>query len=681
MKWGKTVMKSRTSLLNPAVLLNDFKSFAWIGVVYLLGLLFTIPFNLYLQYNNAIKYGNPYPNYLNILSFDGSSSPFIILIPVLTGLLLFRYLQTSKAADMVHALPIKRATLYNTHLLSGLIFLFVPLLITGLITWLIVTGLPFEHLCGHDVLVWLGISLIMNLLLFMTTIATGMITGMSSVQGILSYILLFLPTGLSILLLYNMQIYTFGFAIDYYTTKINISPLLRMMESSQYPIQSSQIIAYLLISILLYGLGRYLYQRRQLEQAGNALTFDILYPIFKYGVTFCTMLLLGAYLYSETNSQAWTYFAYLLGSLLAYLLMEILFKKSLHVFNLPTFKGYGIFALTMIILIAALQFDCTGYEKKVPALAEIESVYLDNCFYPLTYRTEQTSYNYQYDNNGRPYPPAKPIYQDQANIRSIHDLQQHIIANCDQEQARLANNPQAPSEPVSLAYTLKNGDHIYRQYALTPGKYDNQLKSVFESSEYKKFHNEILRVNPADVNLIEIRAEQADTGVKFSDPEQIQQAIRLLQQEVLQQSYAEMKDQRNPWANIMLHTNDHHTVYLSWEKSYADFDQWLKTNGQYNQARIIPDRDLDYAIVVKNMKDPKDADTVRAQPIHPGPQQLSEWEDIAGSIKITNPRQLEQCLQKYLNNEQQDYRILFVLKNGNAFFGSLAEADLPESVQ
>lgn len=672
MKWGKTVMKSKTSLLDRAILLNDFKSFAWIGIVYLLGLLFIVPFNLCLLYNNWLKNDYQVPNYLNVLAYNDMSLILTMIIPVLTGILLFRYLQTNKAADMVHALPIKRATLYNTHILAGLIFLLVPLLITALVTWAIVAGLPIENLSGQDILVWLGISVLINLLLFMTSVATGMITGMSSVQGVLSYILLFLPTGLSFLLLYNMQIYTFGFAYGYYVENISVSPLLRMTEFSRYPIQTSEIIAYILIIILLYGLSRYLYQRRHLERAGDALTFDILYPLFKYGVVFCTALLLGIYLYAETDSRGWTYFAYLLGSIPAYFLMEILFKKSLHVFNRQAFKEYGIFALTMIVLIAAVQFDCTGYEQRAPKLAEVESVFLDNYFYPLTYRDENVKYAFQSDYHEESYPPTRAIYKNQANINAIHALQQSIIANRDQEKARLTDN-RLPAETVCLAYTLKNGDHIYRQYALTPGKYEQQLQVIYESSEYKQFHNNILRVNPTDVYLIEMRAEQTDRMVNVSDAAKIQQAIRILQNEVINQSYADIKDQRNPWAYIMIHTKDHHLVHLSWEKSFADFDSWLKTAGLYDQSRIMPELDLAYAIVVPNTDSPDS----KVQYAQPGPKEIAAWENTAGHRKITDPQKLEQCLQKYTYNKQQNYKILFVQKNGTAFFGNMAEADLP----
>lgn len=676
-------MKSKTSLLDRAILLNDFKSFSWIAVVYLLGLLFALPLNLYLLYTSTIKHAYQYPNYLHVFAFNFDSSPIalilMIIIPVITGLLLFRYLQSNKSADMVHALPIKRATLYNTHILAGIIILYVPLLITALISWAIVAVLPLKSLSGHDVLVWLGISLLINLLLFMTGVATGMITGMSTVQGVLSYILLFLPTGLSTLLLYHMGIYTYGFAIDYYAVKINFSPLSRIPDFSRFPIQTSEIIAYILISILLYGLGRYLYQRRQLERAGQALSFDILYPLFKYGVTFCFMLLLGAYFFMQTRSLVWVYLAYFLGSLLAYFLMEILFNKSIYVFNRQAIKGYGFFVLSMVILIAALHFDCTGYEKRIPELAEIENVYLDNYFYPLTYQPEQEVDRIQYDDNELSYPPIKSIYKDQANIKRIYNLQQCILANRTQEQAYLLNNSSAPSETICLAYTLKNGQHIYRQYSFTPGKYDSEMKSIYESNEYKRYHNQILNVDAENVNLIEIRAAEVDRIVNISNPEQIRQAIQILQKEVFEQSYAEMKDQRSSWADITIRTNDHRCFYLSWNKSYAYFDQWLKTSGQYEQARIIPERDLDYAIVAKNFKDSKTTGRMKPFPGHPSPEDLSAWEHMPASLKIADPVQLEQCLQKYTNNEQQEYKIMFVLKNGNAFYGYLPEAVLGSS--
>lgn len=654
------------------MLINDLKGCGWIGIVYLLGLLFVVPLNLYLRYTNTIENGYPYSNYLNVLAFNGSSSSFVVIlimaVPVLTALLLFRYLQNSKAADMVHALPIRRATLYNTHLLAGLILLFVPVLITGLAAWSLVSGLAMKGLSGQDVLVWLSISLLLNLLFFMTAAAAGMITGISIVQGVLTYILLLLPTGLSVLLLHNLDHFIYGFAFEYYVENVIPSPLLRMMEFTSYPIHRSEIAAYLLISLLLYGAGLWLYQRRALERAGNAFAFDILYPIFKYGVAFCFMLLAGSYLNVATENMGWTYIAYFLGSLLAYIAMEMLLKKSLYVFSLKTFKGYGVFAVVMVLLLAGLQADVLGLERKIPPLAEVESVYMDYSFYPLTYRIEHLVSYDSYRDDDIPYPPVKSIYRDQANINSIHALQQIAVENREAHQAWLAAHPKAPGQYVSLAFTLKNGAHFYRQYILPAGRYDEQFRQVMESREYKNFHYEVLAMQPANVDVIEIQAAESNRMVTISDPKLIRQAVGILQQETLGQRYADMKDQRPPWANIVMRTRDHHQISLEWSKCFDGFEQWLQGIGQYEQARIMPAQDLAYAVIVQNTPNPDN--TVEAFPVGPDTYMAASWEGMPGSMKTTDSSQLEVYLQNY-TWEEKPYKIAFVLKNGRAFYGYL----------
>ena len=390
------------------------------------------------------------------------------------------------------------------------------------------------------------------------------------------------------------------------------------------------------------------------------------------------MLLLGAYIYNRTGGLGWLFFAYLLGSLLAYLLVVILFKKSIYVFDFKNFKGYGIFAIAMVVMIAALHFDIIGFEKKVPAVGEIDCVYMDYSFGALTYMPSRFAHN---SDNAIPYPATKPIYKDGENVEIIQALHQSIISNRKQDKTALANNRARYEayENVSLAYTLKNGAHIYRQYTISPDKYRDNLAALYESQEYKNYHHNILRVNAADVNLIEIQASQINRIVNISDPEQIQAAVKILQDEVLHQSYAEMTDSREAWAHISVYTNDRHVIYLSWCKSFADFDNWLKTDSRYSLARINAERDLSHAIIIKNIREPEKKEAVRSDTAR-SDQTLSEWENTPGNFKISDPHQLEECLQKYVRDDKQEYQILFVLKEGGMFTGFLAKDDLPESI-
>ncbi|MDD3268362.1 MAG: DUF6449 domain-containing protein [Syntrophomonadaceae bacterium] len=676
-------MKSTTSFINPGVLLNDFKRFTWISIAYLLGLLMTVPLNLFLIYNTAKRTGNQTINYF--MQFNIDSSPFelilVIIVPVLTGLFLFRYLHSSQAADMEHSLPIKRETLYNTHILAGLIFLFVPLLITALSTWAIKSGFNIESLSGTTILTWLGICLLFNLLFFLLSAATAMITGMSSVQGILTYILLFLPTGLSVLILHNLAIYVYGFAFDYYVNRIFISPLMRITEFGNYPIHHSQIISYILAAVALYFIGRILYQHRRLEKAGNAMAFDILQPVFKYGVTFCTMLLMGSY-YFVYLGMPWTYLGYFLGSILAYFLMEILLNKSFRVFSWSTVKGYGLYSLFAVILIAGMHYDFSGTQQRLPELADVKSIYMGSSFYSLNYREQRLSPNSEYYIYEINYPPTKPIYTDKANIARIHALHRSIINNLDKaKKSYISRRSNEPGEYISLAYIFKDGSHMYRQYSLSAGDYMRFLKPIYESVEYKRFNNKILDLNLADINMLEVHAREMAKFAHFTDPQQIKQAVIILQNEVLKEKYEEMTDHREPWSSIDIRTNDRHVVSLSWNKSYADFERWLKTTGKYKQSRIIPGEDLAYAMVRKSTADGKTNNTARIYPSRLSPRELLAWEQMSDTIKVSNPEQLEVCLRQYTYNRQPDYDIVFLLTNGSSIYGGFTEADAPDFIK
>jgi len=688
-------MKLKTFFINQGVLLNDFKSFGWVGAVYLLGLLLSVPFKIIMLHSNmeVDRLSQDPEIYLRIFLFNDLLQLMLLIIaPVLAALLLFGYLQNGKAADMAHALPVKRETLYHTHILSGLIFLFVPLMITALAAWALVAGLGIPKVSGQDIFTWLAVSLLFNLLYFITGVTTGMFTGLSSVQGVLSYILLLLPTGLSILLPYNMRIYTYGFALDSYMQFVKISPLVKIFSCQ---IHTTEIAAYFLASIALYLLGLYLYRRRQLEAAGSAITFDALRPLFKYGVAFCFMLFVGDYFYQTQDSLSWAYFGYLLGSLPAYLGAEILLQKSLHVFKPKIIKGFGIYALIVIICIGALQLDFTGYEKRLPELAEVESVYMDSipyrAFYPNYEEGIIHTVNHQDAGTISSLEMPPPVYTRAEDIAAVYSLHQKIVSNRAVEKAAMQDGYRHTHSIVTgvsrhfyLVYNLKNGSHIYRQYSvIDPSDYARQLKSIFESREYKIFHNAILSINPSEIKMLEINAGEADKSVRIVDQELIQQAVAALQSDIMKQTYEEMIVDRPGWANINMVLKNNKTTEFSWEKSYVNFEQWLKNTGEYNNARLIARDDIQYAVVTKQTGAGEEG-TEEYRRYKEEPQQLLlDAEKIPGHLKIIDPEKLEVCLRQYTSNYryQKPYDIVFLLKNGNVFAGGFTEADAPPFVK
>ena len=696
-------MRLKMSYINRGILLNDFKRFGWISAGYLLGMLLSVPLMILTLHTQVERTGvlSDRNAYLQVFQFNSPLQLILlILVPILTGLWLFQYLQDGKAADMAHALPVKRETLYNTHILAGLIFLFVPLMITALVSWALIAGLGITQVGSLNVLIWLAFSLLFNLLFFMTSVATGMSTGMSTVQAVLSLILLLLPSGLAMLLMYNFKMYAYGFAFDHYYGGIHYyySPLLRI--SNIFAIQSGEIIAYLLICIALYLVGRYLYQRRQLETAGDAITFGILRPIFKYGATFCFMMLAGSYFFSTQNgSMSWTYFGYVIGSLAAYFLSEILLNKSLHVFQWKAVKGYGVFSLVIVLLIAWLHFGLGGYEQKVPELSQVDSVYFANYFIneqantsPMASQLYQPApigmTQNQIDNRYLPLELPLPVFKDANSIADIYGLHQKLIDNRAKEKtADPANGGIARinKTPLCLVYNLKNGTHIYRQYTVRLSDYTQQLKPLYESSEYKYLHNAILEVNPAEIKVMDIAAEQTNRSVRLVDPKLIQQAVATLQSDIGQQTYEETISERPGWAHITILLEDKRTVEMEWEKSYVNFDQWLKDIGEYNNARLIPRDDIQYAIVVKGtVISNEDMDKYQRYP----QLYLMALEKSPGCLKVSDPENLEACLRYYTSLDQQpyttpvqSYQVVFLLKNGSPLMGAFTDADAPAFVK
>ena len=225
--------------------------------------------------------------------------------------------------------------------------------------------------------------------------------------------------------------HVYGFPYDLYAAANldKLSPLLRIPSSGSIPLSTGELIFYILLCIALYLIGRYLYQQRKVESAGNAITFTVLRPIFKYCVTFCTMLLLGSYFYSTQENIIWTYFGYLLGAGIGYFLTAILLEKSIAVFKWQQVKGLGVYTLVIIGLIGLLQVDIIGYEKRLPEMSQVENVYMDTHFHPLIYKAAM--------HNGTSVKPHLALFKDKDNIANIYNLHQEIIAHRGEEKGSL----------------------------------------------------------------------------------------------------------------------------------------------------------------------------------------------------------------------------------------------------
>jgi len=257
-------MKSKTSFFNKGIFFNSLKRFSWIGIVYFIALFLTVPMKILMYHDNNFKYTNRPFN--NIFNFNPEIQALLILtVPVITAMALFTYLHSKKLGDLIHSLPIKREKIYNNYIVIGIMLLIIPLIINGITLIILNFSLDLgKYYNVKDVLIWISVASTMNVTVFLASVFVGMNTGILIGQGILTYVALFLPVGLFLLLGYNVQLFLYGFSSQYYFIK-NIellSPITRAFElwNKRYPMTLTEVFVYILISIVLYFLAKYLYR-------------------------------------------------------------------------------------------------------------------------------------------------------------------------------------------------------------------------------------------------------------------------------------------------------------------------------------------------------------------------------------------------------------------------------------
>lgn len=645
-------MKSKTSSFNRGIFLNDLKRFSWLGIAYFVALFFTLPLRIYMQYSEDI-------NRLRWMRhiFDIENIAFLILsVPVLIGILLLRYLQVKKNSDFVHSLPVKREKIFSSNIVIGIILLVVPIILNALLAMILNVTLDLgNYFTIKDILLWAEINIAINVFVFMITIFAGIISGITILQGILTYIFMFLPAGISLLILTNLKYLLYGFRYDSIieNTILKFSPVVRMLSYSYHDMKQVEILIYILICVFFYFLSRFLYKKRSLETATNSIVFNKLKPVFKYGVTLSTMLLGGIY-FGETQNKNiyWTLFGYIIGSLIGYIIAEIILKKSFKAFK--NLKGYLIYLIVIVLVLVGMKFDITGYESYVPDIDNISSMYFGNNYYQYN----EMGY---IDNLG---------FKEEENIKNIYALHKIII----KDKNKYINKIYGMRNFI-FTYELKNGKKVTREYSIRYEDYSKYLKPIYESKEYKILNNSIFTVDTEKTDKLTIRPNaNVQKSVILIDNSEIKEALDILKSDILNESYEEMNMNIGAWSQLELLLNNDVRVYSNWKKNYKEFEKWLSEKGYLENVRVMPE-DISYVRVQEF--DEKDNDL-----------KYREYETVESErndkrvLRIRDKQKIDILLRTYTDNwtENRKYHIEFFNERDEQILSGTYEDDAPDFI-
>jgi ABC-2 type transport system permease protein len=624
--------------------------------------MFTVPLELMQLATRDYVVFEDYKNYLYVNT--ELQILFLFTIPVAAGLLLFRYLQNEASVDMIHSLPIRRVTLYVSHIMSGLLLLLVPIVLMSCVTFFVTKSIEEFHsiLTPLELLSWTGLITLLTCMMFFVTVAVGMMTGMSSAQAILTYIFFFLPIGMVAMVSYNLSFLLFGFSSIFIDEKLTyLSPFLRFVEiwNTKDPFSILEIFIYTIIVICSFFIGLGLYKARQLESATDVIAFPFLKPVFKYGVTFCSMTIGGSYFsITGTLNWSWIIFGYISGALIGYIVAEMILQKTWRIFHFRVFTGFIGYSIIFIIILFSIKTDLIDFEKKLPRMDQISEVYFGD-----KYEMQELMRN-----DIEVYSDSKLYIQDVRNLHEYITGKQDLIEAQTDEKYR---------QDMVITYRLNDGRLFTREYRLPVQLMKEKLMPVMEADSYKKILPEYTQLQKS-IRLINI-VPNGPVGkqVTITDQKEITEFSRVIEKDLLSQTLDDLVQSTSPWGYIEISTKaageDHsYEGYpIEWKKSYDETTKWLDEHGYLDDARINIDDLLKAEITKVNL--PKDLEYYNPDELFISGEQF---------FTITDKELLSKTLEHFTEySEEHTYYIKFTLKDGNEWYGSIPDEDVPIDIQ
>ncbi|WP_059170383.1 DUF6449 domain-containing protein [Bacillus sp. FJAT-27445] len=650
-------MPSRMSLFNKDLILQIARSVGWISIVYFLVLLFILPIRMLMLYSDReLHVWTPSET---LFQYDfGIQFVLVIAAPVLLSVFLYRFLHVKQWSDLMHSLPVKRTHIYHFYTVAGFVFLVLPILLISAIILAMQTAYGWNlYMSVEDIAVWAGLTIVFNIVIYLAGVFVAMVTGISAVQAVLTYIFLLFPAGISLLVIYNLGMLLYGFPSSYY--RINnieyLSPIthLTIMESANGHIGWKQALIYLAISAVLYVLGLFIYQKRKTEAASDAIAFDSLKVVFKFGVTVCTMMLGGMYFGNGQHTMGWMVFGYAFGAFIGYFVAEMVLQKTWRVFG--NLRGFAVYAGVIVLLILGLQ-AFGPYEKHIPAQNEIKSVMV-------------TEFLHRYEEADLLYRPV-PLKGEKA-IEMVRKLHAAIIQ-------REKSNWQDPriTQQFFFTYELENGKKVVREYNINADEYKSWLRPLQLTKEYKHSINPIFKLKESSVRKIRINdGVGLNKKVLISDSQEVKKALAILKREVENESYEEWKYPIGTKAVIEIESYQG-VVQLDLKKSYNEFAAWLNENELLEEATVSAN-DVDYIAVMKNAPDLMHQYGI--EELFEGPMKQDP-----STLIIKDKKDIQQALDQSRNgwNESDAYVTVVVYKPyGMKELRSFDEKNVPDFIK
>ncbi len=572
-------MPSKTSFFNKGIFFNNIKRFWLITFSYTFFLLLFVMGYLNSAINrleNTFELGIFNDIGLDIFSQSGELMTFFLgFYTLVTALAMFSYMQFPKNTAMVHSLPLRRETLFMTNYLSGLFIVTFPLIFNTVIVLITQAVTGFSNLT-HGLL-WLGVNLVLTFLLYSFAVFAGMFTGHMAAQAIFFFIFNFLALFLESMINSVLSDFLFGFSSN--ESKFEAwSPLYYILGLfSGFARGEGNVAAvtgYMIAGLLFMVSAFFLYKKRHMEVATDVISFQVVKPIFKYSVSFCSSALLGSILVNILDirhSLVPYILTYLVGGLIGYFSSEMLLRKTFKVFK--AYKGFLVFALILSLLLCSIYFDFYGYESYVPQDREVELMaisdhsdpVLDIALWPETYDPNQHRYmlNFPEFNNNPPQVLSdahikalrkhQGVTESREAITKARLIHSYITEN--QEYFRknrsylydtdtIVSASAYKSRALYFIYRLKDGRRVERYYPLIHDsnntEFDQLLRDYLSLPDIREKYEPLLSRTAQDIRSVRIHFTNREGQYTSHEIEDIDSFLAAYKKDILEKDPLEI---------------------------------------------------------------------------------------------------------------------------------------------
>lgn len=552
-------MTSKTSCNNSIsyrkYILENVKQRIWFMVLSFITLFFMQTVSITMRIENFLNssaeqplnsYREQFPRMLN----GSLARPFtviILLLAVICAVSGYAYLHQPEKSDFFHGFPLKRIQWFNISYIGGLLMFLIPYLSSSLCTMVIATskGVLVSSNFLPSVLAVFG-GILGYLILYHTAILAMMLTGRLLSGTLAAFVLI---------VYYSMAEELFsGLFSTFYDTLYtprhgersllidslsNILSPLDLYQSLTYRTAANyKLPLFLLFAIAVIAgiwlLACYLYQKRSLESAGNALAFQKSASVIKILIAIPGALFFGFFadsFYYNTGNK-WIIFFSILAVILLCGIIEFIYTQDLRqIFKRKTSSLISIIGVVGILTV--MQLDLFGYDTWLPKKSDIKSMalYSDsylNYFDYVNNDFESSESYYLLQDDDAQTKKFDLLYQLAEEGISNHNMGMHF-------DNLYENSMYDPVDytGITVRFNKTNGKSVYRSYVVKCGSLLNTLDELCQEESYRRKLFPAFYITGDEIETVILYDIRFDTPLKLTGEEK-ENLLKAYQQDLLQ---------------------------------------------------------------------------------------------------------------------------------------------------